>query len=381
MAPRILWQPLRATPVDWIESPVAAWRSLPEDDPVGALSLYGDIIDGYDHYHVILKNGVPVITTWVDAGPNNPLRYARVATYPQLLPDPALGGAFNVARRVKWYVEGDLYDHFVQTYRGTPRTDILRWEDFSPPGSAVKHGEWVEDGMWEGNQGARSIRGWREWTDGVPSGMVKNGQLRDQRLAGRWIKPDGTRTYYHRSVGGFPAFPAGSPVPNENELALGTGAATLVGSGNVNANGVLAWVATTPANEPDATGVWPAGTYRRQLDCTALGSDLTFGMLTQGFGSGGFYRVNAAVTASVELLTQAEGAFGSPGLSMATCSGWAVSGAQDDRFANAIAAVRVTGHGNQTVTLQLDESDDFSDGPWVAAPVGGDNLTGFLSNF
>jgi hypothetical protein len=360
---------------------VAAWRGLSEDDPLAALSLYGDTIDGYDHYHVILKNGVPVVTSWVDAGPNNPLRYARVATYPQLLPDLALGGAYNVARRVKWYVEGDLYDAFIQTYRGTPRTDILRWEDFSPPKNGVKHGEWVEDAMWEGNRAARSIRGWREWVDGVPSEMVKNGQLRDQRLAGRWIKPDGTRTYYHRSVGGFPAFPTGAGVANENELALTTGSATSVVSPNVGVAGKVVWVATTPANEPDSTGVWPAGTYRRQLDCTALGSDLVFGLLPLGNVVGYFSRVNAAVSANVETIAQAEGAFGSPGLSMATCSGWAVAGAQDDRFANVIASVRVTGHGNQTMTLQLDEADDFTDGPWAAAPVSGDNLTGFLSNF
>jgi hypothetical protein len=208
--------------------------------------------------------------------------------------------------------------------------------------------------------------------------LVKNGKLVSQRNAGLWIPPTGTRTYYHRSTTAVANFH--SPGNTwENELATTVGVATNVVSKAIGVGGDSAWVAITPVGEPDFNGIWPSD-VRRQIDCTVLGSDLVFGLLTLGTGIGHFSRVSSNLAVEVETRQQQEAPFGLPGLSMATAGAWTQTGSQTDRYENLIAAQRTAGHGTQNMTLQLDEADDFTDGGWTAATPEG-NLVGFVSNF
>ena len=146
--------------------------------------------------------------------------------------------------------------------------------------------------------------------------------------------------------------------------------------------GELAWVAATPVGEPNSAA-WPTtGTYRYQIDCIAAGVDLTFGLLTQATYTGGFVRINSALDTELQLFAQSQSAFSGSGLHLATVTDPAWSaGAASDRFAIKIAGVRVIGHGNQIMTLQLGEVDDYADGPWPEGGVVAENATFFGSNF
>jgi hypothetical protein len=74
--------------------------------------------------------------------------------------------------------------------------------------------------------------------------------------------------------------------------------------------------------------------------------------------------------ATVQRIAQDEAAFAGSGLKLATVNSpsWVTGLAdlQTYRFGVVIAAVRNAGHGQQTLTLQLGELDDFADGPWQA---------------
>jgi hypothetical protein len=117
--------------------------------------------------------------------------------------------------------------------------------------------------------------------------------------------------------------------------------------------------------EPDSAA-WPTtGVYRYQIDATSVGADLTYGLLTQGNGNGFFARTPADGLSVTESFVQDQAAFSSSGLNIASVTdpAW-TAGNATDRFAIVLASVRTAGHGNQTLTLQLGETDDFADGPW-----------------
>lgn len=114
----------------------------------------------------------------------------------------------------------------------------------------------------------------------------------------------------------------------------------------------------------------------------SAGVDLTFGLLTQGTSLGRFARINSAGDTNLQTFVQSQAAFFSSGLHIATIvnPAW-TSGSSADRFGFTVAAVRVTGHGTQTMTLQVGESDDFTDGPWPAFVPPLRNATFFGSHF
>jgi hypothetical protein len=365
---RVLWQPTTASPADWETIDSQDWGALASVDFHG-LCVQGRTYDGADHYAVRnLPSGGIKVFLWYDDPDDWPpgQRWARVTTVPFLKPDAALGGAINTCDTDVVYAEAGIKSVLAAAYRGNPRVRVADWADFTPPQAKTQHGIWTPDAQHEDLLAARRIAGWREWTEGLdPRELDDNGLVKDQRRLRRFIVPDGTRTYYHSDQAG--PDPVGAEHPNSLTLNP-TGAASE--SATINQNGQDAFSAVSPVNEPD-TEPWPTiGDYRYQLDVTAVGADLTFGLLVQGNGTGQFARVSASGTVILSQFTQDQAAFSSSGLHLASVTdpAWPV-GDVTFRFAVVVAGFRPIGHGNQLLTLQLGELDDFADGPWPADVV------------
>lgn len=379
---RILYQPTRANPTGWEQIDSSGWAGL-ESFTCHALCVQGVIIDGADHYSVEpVEPGIVRVVVWNDDLEDWPVgeRWAREVYFRHLAPDqdPRLGGAVNTNQTHVVYAEGVARAALEAAYLGSSRVVVKDWIDFDPRRANPMDGQWVSDAQHAAHQKRQAVHGWRTWTEGLDSSELDaRGRVKIQRAVGRYVRPAGTRTYYHNGTDlSIPAYSA----LHENTLGL-----TATGSANEDApiaqGGELAWVAATPANEP-SSGAWPTtGTYRYQIDCIAAGVDLTFGLLTQAGYTGGFVRINSALDTELQLIAQSQSAFSGSGLHLATITDPAWSGGSaSDRFAIKIAGVRVIGHGNQIMTLQLGEADDYADGPWPEA-VFAENATFFGSNF
>jgi hypothetical protein len=382
---RILYQPTQGNPTGWKQVDSSGWAGL-SSFTCHALCVQGVVIDGFDHYSVEpVEPGVVKVIVWNDDLDDWPVgqRWAREICFRHLAPDPdpGFGGALNTCQTHVIYAEAGIKPTLQAAYGNNPKVEIKDWTDFNPNRSNPMGGQWVADGAHAAHVAKRSTEGWRTWTEGLdPSELDAQGRVKVQRAIGRYEKPKGTRTYYHNATDlSIPAYTA----DNSNALGLSPAGSTNENSGNVGGNGALGWAAATPANEP-SSAAWPTtGTYRYQIDCVAAGVDLTYGLLTQGTDDGGFVRINSALDTELQRIVQSQSAFFGSGLFLATVTNPAwTAGASSDRFAIKVAAVRVTGHGTQTMTLQVGESDDFADGPWSAAPAPPDeNSTFFGSNF
>jgi hypothetical protein len=144
-------------------------------------------------------------------------------------------------------------------------------------------------------------------------------------------------------------------------------------SATVGGNGTSAFSFLTEAAEPQLLS-WPSGEYRVQLDVPAAGADLVFGLLNLGNGVGHFARQTAVPDVDLQSYPQQEPAFQGAGLHLATSG--AVSWSDfnvDDRFEVSVAVQRVSGHGNQTMSLRY-SADCFADGPWPGGEAPNPNL-------
>ena len=380
---RTLVQWTTASPQDWQEIDSRDWGLtakkkepqgnapvVPDGGPgwVHALCVQGNVWEGYDHLAVEdLPGGEVRVVAWCDDPDDWPpgKRWARVAVIRSLAPDPQFGGAFNTAMTQEVFAENPT----PFTAFGLP---VRPWSEFAPPAQAIqRHGAWVDDATHARHAVVRTVHGWREWVDGVdPSLIGSDGRLVDQRRTGRYLIPKGTRTYFHASAAlATPAHIA----TNENALIL-VPVAAVSESVSVGAAGLLGWTATTPVGEP-SSAAWPTGLYRAQLDVTSAGVDLVFGLLLLGTNTGHFARLTSALV-ELEVHEQAQVAFAGAGLHLATYTGSWLPGLASDRYEIAIASIKNVGHGSQTLTLQLNEADDFTDGPWSAAAVANAALFG-----
>ena len=381
---RICYQPTQDSPSDWEQTEADAWVGL-SSFTCHALCVQGVTFDGADHYSVEpVSPGVVRVIVWYDDATDWPpgQRWAREWTFKHLCqdPDPRYGGAVRPQHSQTIYAEDSIRPVLEAAYGTNPSIQFKNWAAFNTNRANPMSGAWVTDQQHADQQACQSIQGWRTWTEGLgPNELDKSGCVKVQRRMARFKIPKGTRTYYNNNTA------TTTPVTAdfENELGLVAGGAALQTSGGIGGNGSQVWSTATPSNEP-SSAAWPTtGEYRYQLDTTAAGVDLTFGLLTQGNDNGHFSRINSAASSELQTIEQDEGAFFGSGLHLATITDPAWSaGASGDRFGFVVAAVRVTGHGNQTITLQVGESDDFADGPWSAAPAApGENAAFFGSNF
>jgi hypothetical protein len=368
---KILVQWAQSTPTDWAaydssEWPLLAKRPEPKQNDaadaspgwVNAICVQGVVFQA-DHYHVEnFANGNVRVTTWNDDPDDwrTTEYHGREILFAPLQPDTRFGGAYNTkqtwvtyaADRAGWQAAGKQGN-----------TELREWAWFQAPQRDVAHGIWLDDALNAQHEAARSLRGWREWTEGVPADQLDDGILGQQRKRGSYNVPKGTRTYYNSdSNHSWTTHIA----QQETDLLLTT-AAPGNKTASVDATGTLAFLAVTPTAEPN-NAAWPTGTYRYQIDAIAVGADLTYGLLIQGTGLGHFARVNTGVTLDLETHVQDEGAFTGTGLKLASYTGAWAAGSATDRFEILVAAVRVSGMGSQNLTLELNETDDFVDGPW-----------------
>ena len=378
---KFLFQPTLATPGAWEEYDSGDWRGLAKkplptgreaiDDVRGwchGINVQGVEFQG-DHYHVEEIRGGLRVTVIHDDPIDSPagFRFARVWDFLLLAEDPAFGNAFNTRQSQVVYHEAS-----VDVGQGTPKknTTFLPWVDFVPPPDvALMHGKQTTSALDQAHRDRRGLRGWREFTEGVPSDQIVNGRVRDQKRQQRFKPNTGTRVYQASDT----ALVNGIHVVVNEFAALLTVAApgvpvTVLGAGL----DTLSFVWVTPANEP-SSAAWPGGTYRMQVDIFQLGADTSCGFLTLGGSAGHFARVNAAITSDLETKVQVEAAFTGTGLNLATTGvvAWA-AGTVTDRFECLLAQQHSGGHGNQNLVIEVNELDDFIDGPWpgiIATPT------------
>lgn len=385
---KILVQWGTTDPRSWSEYDSSDWARLPRrpepksdtvvpaDEGYGvAFNVQGVVFAGDRLGMVPLPDGLGVEVHEVWDDPEDYAvgwRHARVWTIPHLGPDPLRNGAINTRLTQTIYAGADV----AAMMRYMKATNIHPWEEYTPlPDAAYIHGLWLPNDLYQAHAALHVTRGWREWVEGLDPRELRDRLCADgvvrpcvlpQRNQGRYVPAEGTRTYFHRDSTLTTSL---HTADFENELLTGTGTAgdqtcPTLGGGEDR----ICWASTTGANQPDNT-TWPTGNYRHDIDATSAGAAITFGLLTVGASDGHFARVNDARTTHVDTKVQQESAgFSGPGVHSATTGSVSWGGStQSDRFEIAIAAGRPASHGNQSITLELNESDDFADGPWVAA--------------
>lgn len=382
----------KKTPDDWVEIDSSAWLTSParpvpnggelggEDEQEGwvfALNVQGVVFLGYDHYAVEnLPDGACRVTAWWDdpddlAGSALGEFHARAWTFLPLAPDSRFGGAWNTRQSQTVYAEPKLTQHYLD--EPAENLVVLPWTDFtSPPAAATRHGIWTTDAKMAEHDAARARQtGWHRYIDGVPVGLVKNGELVEQRPLGLYDKPKGTRTYFLRDtalanplhVADFENVESDTAGAGETQKFSLSGGA----SGNFQSQ-------ISPSGEPNIF-TWPVGDYRCQLNMTDVGVDISYGLRVTTGGNGGFARVRDDLSTHVSGNThrQVEALFTGTGLKLATTGSVSFNNAGgpnlpelEDRLELIVADVRTASHGNQPLEITFD-ADCFSDGPWAAA--------------
>lgn len=375
---KILVQWSKANPSDWEAIDSASWRhaakkmdptgtglNLPVDNNPGwvsALNIQGVIFSGEDHYAIehIADDEIRV-TTWFDSptdmGVDGPI--GQVWKFKTLAPDPGLGGAINTRQSVVKYANGSVFAKLQAI-----GVDARPWADFQPPTDIhVRHGKLLSNDLHKHHKVTVSRVGWREFTDGLDLSELVNDRVPPQRARGRYNKPKGTKTYYCSDTGLATGVHKAS---HEYEASTGTAGASNQSETVAKASDELVFCFTTPANEPNSAD-WPSGDYRCQLDCNSCGADITYGMLTLGGSAGHFAQVDAGLTADQATWSQGEGVFSGTGLKLGT-TGVINPGAglASDRWEILVAAANSHAMDNEAIQLQLNEADDYTDGPWSA---------------
>lgn len=375
---KFLFQPTLATPGEWEEYDASDWRGLAKKPlPIGRETIddvrgwcHGINVQGVefqaDHYHVEPIRGGLRVTVIHDDPIDSPagFRFARVWDFLPLAEDVNFGGAFNTRQSQVVFHEAN-----VDVGQATPKKNTVfrPWSSFRPPpDAALMHGKQTTSALNEAHRDKRGERGWRDFTEGVPRNQIVDGRVRGQKIQQRYKPNTGTRTYQASST----VLVNGIHVVVHELAALLTVAAPVLPVSVIAAGtDTLAFVWVTPTNEPDSAA-WPGGTYRMQVDINSLGADTSCGFLTLGGSAGHFARVNAAIAADLETKVQVEAAFTGTGLNLATTGvvAWA-AGSATDRFECLLAQDHTGGHGNQNLVLELNELDDFIDGPWPGLEI------------
>lgn len=376
---RVLVQWATDQPGAWASVDASAWPTTPtKPDPTGTaaavdsapgwvscLNVQGVWVDGFDHYAVQRQGVATVVTAWRDdpAWVDEP--HAYVITFNRLRRDPRHGGAWNTdQRRVVYAVPGG---RVAKAWANVEACTVKPWADFVPPPAGVtRHGKNTTDELHQAHVARRGKAigtHWRDWTEGIPRDELVGGRVPSQRRIGRWNVPPGTKTYYCRDTA---EATAAYNADNENDATTGTATAANQ-SASIKKNAEeLAFTFATPSGEPNSSD-WPNGTYDCQLDSvTGTGADITFGMLTIGSADGEFARLESTLATRQEGTTQSQGAFSGTGLKLGSQTWNPTSGNSADRFMVVVAAGNAHTKDAQSLTLELNESDDYTSGPWSA---------------
>jgi len=379
---KVMVQWAEETPQDWVEVDSSQWENLAKkskpvrgeavdntDGWINAISVLGITFSSHFENFAIeeLSDGGVKLLAWHSGVEHAGDLHAIVWTILPLAPDENLGGAMNTRQSRVVYAEGDTYTGF-ESLLPLDKTELRNWSLFREPAEEmIRYGFDVGQTSFDKHESMRSTVGWRDFSRLPAEELDENGRVKIQRDLGRWNKAEGTITYIARSAARANGIHA---VPQENALELTT---TSVSSESVNPAGVNfdIFIFSTPSNEPNSDD-WPSGNYRYQIDVTAAGGGQTYGLLDFGSVNGHFARVNSGLTSDLETFQQAESAFSGTGLKLATTGTVdPSSGSAGDRW-ELLLSGNDPCEDEATFTLQLNESDDFADGPWtVAAAVTG----------
>ena len=390
------------TAADYLEIDSSEWGTLPKkrvprggetiDDVPGWINLVnvmGMKWGGYDHYYVKdfpeseLGEGAIKVTVWND-DPEDWLgmEHAAVWTINRLMPDPKEGGAYNTRMSCvrycteAWYQKATRVQFPDKTW-GNIRlmnTIFLPWEQFVPPTANVLHGIWLPNELLMDHENAMKRHGWREWTAGLPTEEIDQvrGCLRDQRAVGRYIRPDGTITFFQTNtnlaVGGHAADfeKEGNTTDPSSTFTLQATIATQ------SKEAAVVW--TSQSGQPNVAD-WSSGNYRCRIDCSSLGADTIYGCLNLSGGAnealdGHLTVLQSDLSTHRENFAQVEPAFTVVGLQTATTGTVDPgAGAAADRFECCISAFNSNHHNAQTIDVDGGLSDNFMDGPFTA-PLG-----------
>ncbi len=398
---RITLQHSLDNPMDWVAIDHTDWpayvqahkRPLPVGGEIlgtlrgylnclGSMGLYGD----GDHYAIepFGTNGCRM-TLWYDhAGdlvmpgynPIGPGPRAIAWTFEPMRSIAAKGGMWQ-PRLTRTVYGSEQYLTEVKRKEcpngipvGTCSGDKTQYIDYSlfpqPDPALTMHGIWMPKALHDDHQTIRSAQTWRSWTDGVPQELCPGGVLCSQRSIGKYVAADGTITWF--LLDAVEANTAHSELTkvgmNQTDPASAIG---LVSGGYSSGDDFLEMVWTSPSGEPGVS-TWPTGDYRCQIDVASIGANITLGFETADTVSGHFARVDSGATADQTTNQSIEGLQGGVANHLFTTGSvsWG-SPATSDRWECLLAATRSVGlHGNQTFTVDVDQADSFTDGPWTA---------------
>lgn len=365
---KLLVQWAQQTPGNWFEVASAAWAGLarraspPPATPlnqvagwIAALNVQGVEFSDVEHFHVAdIVDGVRV-TAWRDSVVGQ--ERAHVWDILTLAADPALGGAINTRQSRTIFAQPADQSQF----SNSQNTIVKDWTAFSPPTTDVSSGGPPQTIAEKANhRSARSLRGWREWTEGLLPEEVVNGRLRDQRAQGRFSPPTGTITYFQRDTNRA----SGAHVAtHEDALELTTASTVSETSAVLSPTLTLEFIFSTPSNQPN-DAAWPTGDYRCQLDVSAAGIGVLYGLGSVSSG-GHFARVGSGLASDLETKLDSIADLGTGLKLFNTGSVSWTAGAAGDRFECLVGAQDACDVG-ATFTLDLNTTDSFADGPWTA---------------
>jgi hypothetical protein len=367
------------SPTDWIELDSSVWSSLPKKPlPTGnetidnipgwiyAINIQGNTFQA-DHISVEQLNENEIrVCAWNDDPKDWPdgTRKAHEFIIRPLGPNERKRGAITTHNTGYLYLEGEQWEKYKN--RGNP--NIRPYSEFKKPSENITfHGKWVSDELAELHDNKRSRHTWREWIDGVPEEYVVNGEVRTnfRRDLNMFDPPKGTITYY--MVDDASSDITGTYYSNYQLTGTSPASSTTVswtqGAGinkDTDGQSVVTW--TTESGVPGKSD-WPSGTYKNELDIitwTNINSIDIEVWLTTSDGT-------------QTTLLASQNYTGGAGSDISTSASTDPGNDATYRFQTAITGNTNGSHSNPTLEIGVDDSDDYSEGPWVADVSVSDN--------
>jgi hypothetical protein len=331
------------------------------------VGIQGIGFEGWDHYHILplLNNGTR-LTIWNDDPDDRELLdfHAEVWEIYPLAPNATQGGAYNTRQRLTVYAhEGSAWWLFYQNTRTAwgPVT-LKRWEEFTPPADPI-HGIWTPDDMDAELCGVRSKWTWRDFTEGVPqSELQESGKLGCQRDVGRYVIPEGTRTYYLTNTNSAQAAHTATEEKGLSQTTATQGTIVLSITKTSAGGRTVCW-----GNLGPVIADWPSGVYNCQYDVASFDGTWSHGLRTITGVAGHFAVVDTLGSADRETKEQAQSASTGTGLIAVDTGTWnPASGNIADNYEALLVCYHTAGHGggDHVLTLNANDADTYADGPW-----------------
>lgn len=325
---------------------------------VNAISVQGVEFQGYDHYAVWDEGSNTWVAVWND-DPNDwqPNTFnGQIRRFGPIYQDPNIGMRWNTDQQRIVYAEDNFPSRKLLLDVGQ---NVRPWGEFQVPRLAVvKHGIQIEDELLFGQHSA-AREGLPGWAEHVPQGTPP---VPFQPL-------HQSRTYLFNAPDTLDSDCTPAATINRKMDETGQTSQGLAGPSMMIEVDALTHAFTTESGDPNVTD-WPVASggdpYTAEIDVSAAGADVTYGLLTIGGSAGRFNRVNSSCTTQ-ETWSQGESAFSGTGVKVATNTSInPSSGATGDRFQCLFAGRNnATMGGNQTFTI-LTNSSSFGKGPWAA---------------